>query len=47
MQAHGRSWPRRRCWCLYGITTWARLTTSLVSGNVGELSRGVGLPPGS
>lgn len=30
MQAQGRSWPRRRCWCLCGTMTWAQLTTSLV-----------------
>ncbi|XP_065793976.1 double C2-like domain-containing protein gamma isoform X3 [Muntiacus reevesi] len=27
-EARGRSWPRRRCWCLYGIMTWAQLMTS-------------------
>nr|XP_023510348.1 double C2-like domain-containing protein gamma isoform X3 [Equus caballus] len=27
-EAQGRSWPRRRCWCLCGTTTWARRTTS-------------------
>lgn len=46
--AQGRSWPRRRCWCPCGIMTWARPTTSLVSGKVGSWGGGSsGLPHGS